>query len=58
MFKDTEAFGSFAVNDTERAEEFYGGTLGLEVSERSMEGHRMLTLRLAGGALSVLRAGV
>ncbi|MGA5132697.1 VOC family protein [Streptomyces olivoreticuli] len=54
MFKDTEAFSSFAVDDTERAKEFYGGTLGLEVSERSMEGHRLLTLRLAGGGVVMI----
>jgi catechol 2,3-dioxygenase-like lactoylglutathione lyase family enzyme len=33
MFTDTKAFGSFAVRDIAEAKEFYGGTLGLRVSE-------------------------
>jgi catechol-2,3-dioxygenase len=33
MFKNTKAFGSFSVNDLKKAKEFYGETLGLEVSE-------------------------
>ena len=37
MFKTTEAFSSFSVNDLQKAKEFYGGTLGLEVNE-SKEG--------------------
>ncbi|MEU5423058.1 VOC family protein [Streptomyces sp. NPDC020799] len=54
MFEDTEAFSSFAVNDTERAKEFYGKTLGLRLSEESMEGHTLLTLRLAGGGVVMI----
>lgn len=34
MFKNNKAFSSFAVNDTKKAKEFYGGTLGLTVDER------------------------
>ncbi|MEV6674303.1 VOC family protein [Streptomyces sp. NPDC051162] len=49
MFEDTDAFSSFAVNDTGRAKEFYGTTLGLRLSEQSMAGQTLLTLRLAGG---------
>jgi catechol 2,3-dioxygenase-like lactoylglutathione lyase family enzyme len=45
MFKDTRAFGSFSVNDLQKAKEFYDQKLGLEVSE-TPEG---LDLRLAGG---------
>ena len=45
MFKDAKAFSSFAVNDLQKAKEFYGKTLGLEISE-SAEG---LELNLAGG---------
>src|SRR6266446_3079048 len=45
MFKDTKAFSSFSVNDLQRAKEFYGKTLELEVSE-SPEG---LELHIAGG---------
>ena len=33
MFKDTKAFSGFAVNDAQKAKEFYSQTLGLEVSE-------------------------
>ena len=33
MFKDTKAFSGFSVNDIQKAKEFYGKTLGLEVSE-------------------------
>lgn len=33
MFAITQALGSFAVDDIDRAREFYGGTLGLRVSE-------------------------
>jgi catechol 2,3-dioxygenase-like lactoylglutathione lyase family enzyme len=45
MFKDSKAFTSFSVNDLKKAKEFYGGTLGLAVSEMP-EG---LELKLAGG---------
>ena len=45
MFKDTKAFSSFSVNDLEKAKEFYGNTLGLEISE-TKEG---LGLQIAGG---------
>lgn len=33
MFKSAKSFSSFSVNDVQRAKEFYGNTLGLEVSE-------------------------
>lgn len=46
MLKDTNAFSGFSVNDIERAKEFYGGTLGLEVSEAN----GMLSLKLGSGA--------
>jgi catechol 2,3-dioxygenase-like lactoylglutathione lyase family enzyme len=45
MFKDSKSFSSFSVNDLKKAKEFYGGTLGLGVTE-SPEG---LELRLADG---------
>jgi catechol 2,3-dioxygenase-like lactoylglutathione lyase family enzyme len=44
MLKDTKAFSGFSVDDIPRAKEFYGDTLGLEVSEEN----GMLTLHLAG----------
>jgi catechol 2,3-dioxygenase-like lactoylglutathione lyase family enzyme len=45
MFKDTHAFSTFSVNDLQKAQEFYGQTLGLEISE-TKEG---LGLKIAGG---------
>ena len=47
MFKDTKAFSTFSVNDLPKAKEFYGQTLGLEVSKMP-EG---LQLKIAGGGL-------
>ena len=44
MFKTTKAFSGFSVDDIPRAREFYGETLGLEVSEEN----GMLTLHIAG----------
>lgn len=45
MFADTKAFSGFAVDDVEKARQFYGDTLGLKTSEE----HGLLTLHLAGG---------
>jgi predicted enzyme related to lactoylglutathione lyase len=45
MFKSTKAFSGFSVDNLGRAKEFYGGTLGLDVSEEN----GLLTLKLAGG---------
>jgi catechol 2,3-dioxygenase-like lactoylglutathione lyase family enzyme len=45
VFKHTHAFSGFSVDDIQRAKEFYGQTLGLEVSE-TKEG---LALRISGG---------
>jgi catechol 2,3-dioxygenase-like lactoylglutathione lyase family enzyme len=44
MFTNTKAFSGFAVEDMQKAREFYGETLGLETSEE----HGLLTLHLAG----------
>ncbi|MBA2266266.1 MAG: VOC family protein [Chloroflexi bacterium] len=44
MLKESVAFSGFSSNDIAKAREFYGQTLGLEVSEDN----GMLTLRLAG----------
>jgi predicted enzyme related to lactoylglutathione lyase len=46
MFADTKAFSGFAVDDLERANEFYGETLGIR-TERYDE--QLLALHLAGG---------
>jgi catechol 2,3-dioxygenase-like lactoylglutathione lyase family enzyme len=45
MFKDTKAFSGFSVDDIEKAKDFYGQVLGLEVTEE----YGMLTLHIAGG---------
>jgi predicted enzyme related to lactoylglutathione lyase len=47
MLKDSHAFSGFSTNDIAKAKEFYGKTLGLDVTED--EGMGMLTLHLAGG---------
>lgn len=44
MFGNTEAFSGFAVDDIDRAREFYETTLGLETSTEN----GLLTLHLAG----------
>ncbi len=52
MFKDTPAFSGFSVNDLDVAKEFYGNTLGLNVSKGDEEPAAMnfLTIHLATGA--------
>jgi catechol 2,3-dioxygenase-like lactoylglutathione lyase family enzyme len=45
MFKESKSFSTFSVNDLKKAREFYGGTLGLGVTE-TPEG---LELKLTGG---------
>jgi catechol 2,3-dioxygenase-like lactoylglutathione lyase family enzyme len=42
MLKDSKAFSGFSVDDIPRAKEFYGETLGLDVSEEN----GMLTLQI------------
>jgi catechol 2,3-dioxygenase-like lactoylglutathione lyase family enzyme len=42
------AFSGFAVDDTDRAREFYTRVLGLEVTDAGMQG--MITLQLPGGS--------
>jgi catechol 2,3-dioxygenase-like lactoylglutathione lyase family enzyme len=44
MFKDTKAYSGFAVDDVQKAREFYGDTLGLKTSEE----YGLLTLHIAG----------
>jgi catechol 2,3-dioxygenase-like lactoylglutathione lyase family enzyme len=43
MFTNTKAFSGFAVDDIDKAREFYSKTLGLEVSEEN----GLLTLHIA-----------
>jgi len=45
MLRDSHAFSGFSTNDIPRAKQFYGETLGLEVTDEN----DMLTLELAGG---------
>jgi predicted enzyme related to lactoylglutathione lyase len=45
MFRDTPAFSGFAVDDIDKAAEFYADTLGLDVSSDEMG---FITLHLAG----------
>jgi catechol 2,3-dioxygenase-like lactoylglutathione lyase family enzyme len=44
VFRSTKAFSGFAVDDIERAREFYEGTLGLDVSDDG----GLVTLNLGG----------
>lgn len=46
MFGKTKAFSGFSVNDVQAAKQFYGETLGLDVSEE----YGLLRLHLATGA--------
>src|SRR5258708_1187032 len=45
MFKDTKGLSGFSGNDVQKAKEFYGQTLGLDVSES----YGLLQLHIAGG---------
>jgi len=47
MFANTKAYSGFAVDDVQKAREFYGETLGLNVSILDEE-HGLLALHLAG----------
>ncbi|MGO4329758.1 VOC family protein [Cupriavidus sp. 2TAF22] len=45
MLRDSHAFSGYSVDDIAKAVDFYGGVLGLEVSQSG----GLLTLNLAGG---------
>jgi catechol 2,3-dioxygenase-like lactoylglutathione lyase family enzyme len=45
MLEKSKAFSGFSVNDTQKVKEFYGRSLGLEVSESNIR----LNLHLPGG---------
>ena len=45
MLEHSKAFSGFSVNDIHKAKDFYGKTLGLDVTED----HEMLTLHLGSG---------
>ncbi|MCW3110981.1 MAG: glyoxalase [Segetibacter sp.] len=46
MFKNTKAFSGFSVNDLQKAKEFYGEVLGLEVVDNPMG---LIELKITGG---------
>lgn len=48
MFKDTQAFSSFSVNDIAKAKDFYQNVLGLEVKDIPMGPEGLLELHIAG----------
>jgi predicted enzyme related to lactoylglutathione lyase len=48
MFENTKAYSSFAVDDANRAREFYGDTLEIKLSVIAEE-EGLLVLHLAGG---------
>jgi len=48
MFKDTQAFTSFSVDDLQKVKKFYGQTLGLEVSEAYGGGISLLEIHING----------
>ena len=48
MFAETKAYSGFAVDDLQKARDFYSGTLGIETSVLDEE-NGLLTLHLAGG---------
>ena len=50
MLKDSKAFSGYSVSDIGKAKEFYGQTLGLDVSEES----GLLFLQIPGGSPVIL----
>jgi catechol 2,3-dioxygenase-like lactoylglutathione lyase family enzyme len=48
MFRTTQSFSSFAVNDTAAAREFYGETLGLDLAAATPDPHGPLWLQVGG----------
>ena len=51
MLNPSKAFSSFSVNDIQKAKDFYGKTLGVEVSPGPED---TLELKLAGGAIAMM----
>lgn len=47
MFTNTKAYSGFSVNDLQKAKQFYGQTLGLNLDEET--GMPVLKLKIAGG---------
>jgi catechol 2,3-dioxygenase-like lactoylglutathione lyase family enzyme len=55
MFSNTKAFSSFAVDDLQKAREFYGETLGLKISVLDEE-NGVISLDLAGDRTTLVYA--
>ena len=55
MFTNTKATNGFAVDDVEKAREFYGETLGLGTTVLSEE-HGVMSIQLAGGRDTLIYA--
>jgi catechol 2,3-dioxygenase-like lactoylglutathione lyase family enzyme len=53
MFTNSKATSGFAVNDLQKAREFYEGTLGLQVEELDAE-HGLTRLKLGGGGEALM----
>ena len=53
MLSNSKAFSGFAVDDLDRARQFYGETLGLDV-ELLDEEHGLATLHLAGDSDTIM----
>ena len=53
MFAETKAYSGFAVDDVDKAREFYGEALGIKVEVFSEE-QGLLTLHLEGGSRPTL----
>jgi catechol 2,3-dioxygenase-like lactoylglutathione lyase family enzyme len=51
MFKDTKAFSGFAVDDIDKAREFYGSVLGIELGAEEMG---LLMLKLGGNRPTIV----
>jgi catechol 2,3-dioxygenase-like lactoylglutathione lyase family enzyme len=50
MFENTKAYSGFAVDDVEKARQFYGETLGLQLSEpQPSDPNGLMQLNIAGG---------
>jgi predicted enzyme related to lactoylglutathione lyase len=51
MIDKTKAFPGFSVNNLQQAKDFYGKTLGLEISEAQMQG--ALNIKINGNSIFV-----
>jgi len=55
MFKNTKTFSSFSVDDSQKAQEFYGETLGMDIDlVEGMEDFGMLELHIADSSSNIM----